>query len=484
MASQNFDVVVVGNGALGASTALALLEREPKLRVAIVGKPARPYSASAAAGAMSGCFGEVTSTLLATSFGRTKLEMAVEATRRWPEWLDRINGSRTESRAAIRPGTFVIESTKSGLIDGANFDAIKQAAKEHGAPCEDVDPATVPGLDPRSDACPLRALFLKNEGAIDAALLLSSLDSALGRYGSFTHVDDTVTGLVAEGGKVKAVTLQDGATVEAAQVLLAAGSRTQPIIETLPDVARRIPRLFSGVGASLLLQSKRSTIQHVIRTPNRAFASGLHVMPRSESFIYVGATNAVAKEASGPSPNLTDLHFLMDCVMGQISQAFGGSLVHKIQVGNRPVSADACPLIGKTSVEGLFMLTGTSRDGLHLSPLLAADMAERMLGRTPLVELGFQPERKPISILTREQAIIETARHMVAWNAERDLSSPKTGSHSSLEQLARSRAQSIYMGMSCETVMPVDLVPMIESDPRTMMPYLDDYYRRLEAAWT
>jgi glycine oxidase len=483
VARQNFDVLVVGNGVLGASSALALLQREPKLRVGLVGQRSRPYSASAAAGAMNGCFGEVTSALLATSHGRTKLKMAVEATKRWPQWLETINGSRKENRATIRPGTFVIENAKSGYIEGGNFNAIKQATTEYEASCEDVDPAKIPGLDPKIDCRPLRAVFLKDEGSIDASLLLSNLELALDGFESFTRIDDSVTTLVAEGGKIKSVTLQDGTQVEAKNVLLAAGAKTQPIIETLPDVARRIPRLFAGVGDSLIVQHGLPTFDHVIRTPNRAFACGLHIVPRTANYIYVGATNVIQKEPSGPASSMTNLHFLMECVMDQINQGLCASLIHKFQVGNRPVSADACPLIGRTSVEGLYMLSGTYRDGLHLSPLLAADMAERILGRAPIVEHAFQPERKLIALRTREEAIDETVRHMMASGVEHNIFLPKTGWHTAVQDVFRFRAMGIYGGMSCEMVMPVDLVLMVELDPPTMIPYLDEYYRKFEAGW-
>ncbi|MEK5521656.1 FAD-dependent oxidoreductase [Heyndrickxia sp. FSL W8-0423] len=65
------DVVVVGNGVLGLSLALSLVRK--KLPVALVGESNRPWAASTAAGAMLGCFGEVTSTLLKSEHGRARI---------------------------------------------------------------------------------------------------------------------------------------------------------------------------------------------------------------------------------------------------------------------------------------------------------------------------------------------------------------------------------------------------------------------------
>ncbi|GAA2325435.1 FAD-dependent oxidoreductase [Streptomyces kunmingensis] len=54
------DVVVVGNGIIGLSTAFELSQRAPDLRIAVIGPAAREGAASVAAGAMLNCFGEAT----------------------------------------------------------------------------------------------------------------------------------------------------------------------------------------------------------------------------------------------------------------------------------------------------------------------------------------------------------------------------------------------------------------------------------------
>ena len=47
------------------------------------------------------------------------------------------------------------------------------------------------------------------------------------------------------------------------------------------------------------------------------------------------------------------------------------SELEKINIGWRPTSADTYPLIGPTSVEGLYIASGTKRDGFHQAPLLS-----------------------------------------------------------------------------------------------------------------
>lgn len=475
-----FDVLVVGNGVLGSSAALALLRRDPTLRVAQIGRSSRPFGASAAAGAMLGCFGEATGALLASAQGCAKLAMAVEASARWPSWLEALNeGAPAARRLSARGGTFVIENGRAGALEAENFDAVRRAAGLYGAPCEDVDAAEVAGLAPAEAARARRALYLPGEGSLDAPSLLAGLDAALDRRAGFARVDDDAVGLIAAGGSIAGVTRREGRPLEARHVVLAAGVATQAILETLPEVARRVPRLFAGVGDSLVLDaSALAPFPHVIRTPNRAFASGLHLVPRGEARVYVGATNVLRPAPSGPAPAVATLHFLLGCAVEQLNQGLAGALVQGLRVGNRPVSADACPLLGRTSVEGLWLLTGTYRDGLHLSPLLAADLADRVVGGAGLVEHPFQPERRLIALRTRAQAVDETVRHLAA-------SAPGAGAGAAgaPDEARRARAQGIYDRVGGAAVMPIDFVPMIERDPERMLPLMADYYRSFEAAW-
>jgi len=78
------DVVVVGNGAVGASIAFELRRRG--FAVTRLGQQHRPHAASVAAGAMLGCFGEVTRPLLASEHGRAKLDMDHQARHSWVAW--------------------------------------------------------------------------------------------------------------------------------------------------------------------------------------------------------------------------------------------------------------------------------------------------------------------------------------------------------------------------------------------------------------
>jgi glycine oxidase len=156
----------------------------------------------------------------------------------------------------------------------------------------------------------------------------------------------------------------------------------------------------------------------VIRTPNRSFACGLHVVPRKSGEVYIGATNTVTM-VPVEMPKIWDIQFLFACSTRQVRRKLVGSTLTKVQVGNRPLAVDGYPLLGEAGIAGLWMMTGTYRDGLHLSPLLAREMSRRILGEEPEVDFDpFRPVRAPIQAASREQIVADTVTHMLATGYE------------------------------------------------------------------
>jgi glycine oxidase len=92
---MEFDVIVVGAGAVGGSIAYELSTRG--LSVCRIGETDRTFAASKAAGAMNGCFGEVTSGLLSSEYGRLKLDMDRKSQHLWSSWAQRLATSSGDS---------------------------------------------------------------------------------------------------------------------------------------------------------------------------------------------------------------------------------------------------------------------------------------------------------------------------------------------------------------------------------------------------
>ncbi|WP_411144661.1 NAD(P)/FAD-dependent oxidoreductase [Streptomyces sp. x-80] len=253
--------------------------------------------------------------------------------------------------------------------------------------------------------------------------LMERLESAFTKAGG-TVITELATAVAHDRDRVTGVTLANGEGISAGQVVLAAGARTQALLDTLP-VGPRIPKLVSGYGVSALVKTVDGTSpRSVIRTPNRSFACGLHVLPRSQGEVYLGATNVISS-APRDIAEMRDLVFLLQCAHRQVRRNLWDSHVAKVQVGNRPVSVDGFPLLGAGGMDGLWIMTGTYRDGLHLSPLLAQEMTARILGEAPRTALAsFTPVRPPLQAWSRERIVEDVVHHTIAIGYEQDWKLP------------------------------------------------------------
>jgi glycine/D-amino acid oxidase-like deaminating enzyme len=378
---------------------------------------------------MLGAFGEITMASLASEFGRTKLDWAHRATGMWPEWLASLSPVSDGSDLLIADGTVVVlNAIRLPEVDTANFRAIRSALTEYGEAFEDVDPADVDWLDPEPTARPLQAMFLPREHAVDTHALLVRLEAAFLAAGGELVAQHVAT-LQRSGDRVDGVRLASGVVLAAGDVVLAAGAATQWLLDTLPDVAARIPRLASSAAVSAVVDSADGTsAPTVVRTPARAVAGdGVHVLPLGDGRLQIGSAETVTS-APQDTASVADVLSLLDKSARQIRRELGEAGLREIQVDNRPVAPDGLPLLGETDLDGLWMMTGTHRDGLTLSPLLATETAALPLGEQPSVDLEiFAPVRSTIEPLTRGEIVEATVTHLVAAGYEANSRTPWNG---------------------------------------------------------
>ncbi|MBE8520931.1 FAD-dependent oxidoreductase [Amycolatopsis sp. H6(2020)] len=478
MPEKSFDIIVVGNGVLGLSLGLVLARRGQN--VAVLGEPHRPFAGTSASGAMLGCFGEVTTTLVASQAGRTKLELGIKATGLWRQWLDEL-GDGAAGEIITADGTTVILNTIGmAEIDDTNFRAIRDELVRYSQPFEDVDPLDLEWVDAEPISRPLRAFHIPGEHAVNSVALMARLQDAFATAGGVmvpgeaTHVDHT-------GDQVTGVTLTSGERLTAGQVTLAAGSRTQTLLDGLP-VGERMPPLVSGYGVSVLMRTFDGTApRSVIRTPNRSFACGLHLVPRGVGEVYIGATNVVSVRPRDAA-DMRDLVFLSQCAHRQIRMGLWDSPIKKVQVGNRPISVDGFPLLGAGGMTGLWIMTGTYRDGLHLSPLVASEMAARILGETGSENFElFDPIRKPIQALNREQIIDNTFIEQFAIGPEQDWTLPVDW-HRWISGDLKPAIERWVEDIDPEYTPPAEMVFTSRLDP-DLLKLLRDYYTRTRQLW-
>jgi len=459
---RQVDLLIVGNGALGLS--LADVMAEHCSAIAVVGPADRAAGASQAAGAMLGCFGEVTTETLRTVAGRKKFELSMAAQRMWPAVLERLAAYVPQGAPPLQVAadSHLILNSRGSELDSRNFRAVLEALAEYGSAWEEVDPEAIPGYRPRTDHRALRAIRVDGEGAVDARRVLQALQTGLEHRGVHV-VDGVAVALTQNNDAVTGVRLEDGSIIEAGTVVVTAGARSQALLQTALEPTEIMP-MFAGRGVAMVgLRTEGAPFETVVRTTNRAFACGLHVIPLGGGREYFGATNGVAGKPK-TAPPLFDIRFLVDCAMEQLDEGASRHDLEAYRIGNRPVTLDGFPLIGWSARAGLYIMTGTYRDGFHCAPLLASHAADQLRGGEGLIDPMFTPTRAPIATRTVEQSVDEFVNHsMAAWfesgaNAARQFSTGR------LEELYRQQGNALYDRLGIDYGLSPDLLAFAFSE--------------------
>ncbi|MEU9343466.1 FAD-dependent oxidoreductase [Streptomyces sp. NPDC048278] len=471
MAGQrSVDIAVVGNGVLALSIAVEIARRAPKMKIAVIGPPGRTLSASMAAGAMLNCFAEVTKYTHQHPASEAKFALARQALDEWPAWLDRLCDDVGDDAAALRTSrtgsTFVLLSGRSGHIAQGNFQAMRTALIKYNEPHEEVDPQDIEGLDPSPGARPSHAVHLHREGAVDARAVVAALETAARRH-RIDILPATVQALLADADTVAGVQFADGSTLSAGTVILAAGSTSTALADSVLPPGETPPMLHGNGLALLTRRTAPHSARAVLRTPIRAGSCGLHLVPLAgEGRQYLGANNMVTRHPA-QGLGIGDCQAFLHQVSEQIDQNLASSHVTQWLHGVRPMSLDCFPLIGESSLRGLHFATGTYRDGFHCSPVIARHITDTVLNQAA-TNAGFDwftPKRPPIQTMTVGEAIGEFAAHEVDAAYEYGLNLPFWLDSETVAQHSKQRARRVHEQLDELVAVPPEILMALQSLP-------------------
>ncbi len=395
-------VVLIGNGILALATAFRLLRRDPDVRLSLIGPADRLGCASLAAAAMFNSFCEVDPHTLGNPIERQKFLFNKSATPLWPGFL-----AELETPVNHGFGTFLINNLVTDSLEDDNFAAVVAGLKEFGEPYEVIDPAKIANYKPSPQCRAARGIFIPGEGWINPLQLVAALHAYLERSGRVEIVDGYCQSL--QKG-VSGAVLQDGRVISGDVYLLAPGAAFTDIVQA-SELGLDFPRIFYGVGCSILLETGPDTVKNCVRTPNRGLACGIYTAPQDPEHTLVGASNFISPVPEN-HPRLTSVHNLIQSAMEQINTDYYRAQLVRVNTGWRPTSEDTLPLLGQTSIQNLLVATGTKRDGLHCAPVISNYLADLILQGSSSLDLSlYKPERRPMRIYTREDAIRVAVRH-------------------------------------------------------------------------
>jgi glycine oxidase len=360
-------VVVIGAGVIGLGIGWRLA---PRAAVTVFDRGKAGAGAShAAAGMLAAC-------AEAEPGEETLVALGRESQRRWPafaEELERTTGVDVELRTE---GTLVVALTAD---DQATIAHHLEFQRQLALPLEWLSAAATRAREPRLAGKIAGALFSPEDHQVDNRKLAHALRIAAEQAGVDIREHQPVKEFVVQGGQARGVVLDDGTSVPADIVVLAAGAWSRGIGGLPPD--RRPPvRPIKGQMLALRMDPAAPLLSHVLWAP------GVYLVPRRDGRLIVGAT--VEEKGFDDTITAGGLLTLLEAAWRAIP-AVEELPVDEIWVGHRPGSRDDAPILGPGPLAGLFYATGHHRNGILLAPVTADAMARLILD--DVVEPAIKP---------------------------------------------------------------------------------------------
>lgn len=398
--NQAFDVVIVGNGAIGTYMACKFIEADPNLKVALVGPKDRRNSASTAAGAMANVFAETEKSysMKGKLTSEKYLEMGVSGSVKWKKFLEKYDH---DGNVMCARDTIVFLKDGASEFEKSNYQEMILKAKEYEV-YEDISINEFSEMLPDATRI-LSATKIRGEFSMDTFHLMKTMELFLIRN-HVTLLDQEVKEVISEES---VCLLTDNSRIFSKRIVIAAGAVSQKILSGVPIVP-----MLQGVGSAFLFKTQQLDLpkifsSNVIRTVNRGGAQcGFHVVPRRDGY-YLGAGNYITFPGESDH-RLETLRYLFQTLEFElIGKKVSYDLVGSMVKGHRPRSLDGVPLIGPLlSQPNIYIATGTNRAGLTWAPRIAEDALNWLLNSEVDQFFDFcRPERSLYSYGTEQEAL-------------------------------------------------------------------------------
>lgn len=372
---ERADVVVVGTGILGLSIARELVLRGSQ--VTLIGAVRDPTAASFAAGAMIDAFGELEDEK--EFLGAEQLRLRVDAQRTFKGWLNLLEQD-TDTKIFHREGMYIIGNS-GGDHDVNKLSYMKAALKDYKEPYELVAPTDIEGLAPNVHFQAHSGLWLPGALSVDTHKLMQVLGSFAERS-PMVRWDEHPCRSLELLSREWLVELANGNKISTPKLVLCAGAHSQALLGKQSWQTAGLPNLHFGRGTSVIVGGLPA-LPYAIRTPNRALACGLHVVPRDNGEWYIGSTNHFGTRLEGATgPTCGELHTLLGQTSAELNTSLRNATILQVGWGLRPVTSNGAPVFGSTKLDGLFIACGTHRQGINVAPEVGRMVAEEVLHGT------------------------------------------------------------------------------------------------------
>lgn len=370
--TDSVDLLVVGAGAIGLTTAWRAAQRGLSVLVVERERPGAGAS-TAAAGVLSPSESD--------EWRGARGAFNLAAVADWPEFAAELEEAAGATIGYRRDGALRLALTPDEL---PGLDVVAGALAAAGVEHERLDADGCRADEPGVRGV-LAGVLVPGDAHVATDRLVAALAVAAERAGAriLTGLEPTEAlrgpGAAIAGVRLSAPLGADGhagSEIRARLTVLAAGAWSSRAT-WLPDEVR--PPVRPLLGEYLLLRGdpERPVCRRVIRS-----AAG-SVTPRDEGRYWVGTT--VREAGYAALPRVDALQAIL-AHWTAVLPALAELDVERTGVGARPKSIDGLPLVGLSALPGLALATGHGREGIIHAPLTGAALAAVAAGE-PLPEL-------------------------------------------------------------------------------------------------
>jgi glycine oxidase len=364
--SVHVDIVVLGGGIIGCATAWELARRGQS--VAVVERGAIGAEASKAAAG-------ILSAQMDLERPGPFFELCQASRRMYGGWVRELERASRASVGYHVDGILYLARTKD---EAERMGRRSRWQRKRGLRVERWSPHEVRRREPNVDGSIAAGFFFPTEAQVDNVALMEALAVACRKAG-VTLMDGTTAVRVLTRRR-RVVGVQTSRSIYRAPVVVNCLGSWAPLMGVLPR-----PSIAPARGQMLAFDAPKGLFRHVVMT-ERAYG-----VQRKSGRLIVGST----VEFAGFEKTLTleGIHGIL-CGLRQISSAVNACQFLEAWAGFRPYTPDQLPILGRTSIEGLYVATGHFRHGILLAPITAEVMAELTLRGKSGFDLGpFDPSR-------------------------------------------------------------------------------------------
>jgi glycine oxidase len=354
------DVAVVGAGIVGCSTAWECLLRGASVAVIDAGPPG-----GQASGAAAGMLAPASEAHEPGAF----LDLGLRSLELWPAFAAGVEAASGGDCGLGLDGLLRIAASAD---DAAAIRSRLEWQRVAGVDVEWLDGPAAAAAEPACGPVADGAALYPGEGHVDSPRTVEALVDALRLGRARLTWGARVEGL-APGG---ALALEDGTSVDAETVVIAAGAWSGEIAALLG--ARPLP--VRPVRGQLLALSGGAP------APALVLFGGLlgYAVTKADRTVLVGATEEDAGFDAATTPEATE-HLLG--VAGRLLRGAASATVAGAWAGLRPRTPDALPVLGEVDCGGVvspcvLIASGHHRNGVLLAPATATGMAQLALERS------------------------------------------------------------------------------------------------------